>query len=84
MPVIEIPEVLRRYSGGAGELRVQGSTAREALGALPAALRERILDARGRLRPYLLLYVAKERVADLELALEPDSRLEILAAAGGG
>jgi len=84
MPAIAIPDVLRRYSGGEARLVVRGSTAREALEALPAALRERVLDEQGRLQPYLVLVLDGARVESLDRALAPGDRLEILAAAGGG
>lgn len=83
---LRIPEVLRRYSGGAGEVAVHGATAAEALEQLFSVwpgLRLRVLDADGEVHPYLRLFRNDAEVA-LDAPLAADDLLEIVAAAGGG
>ncbi len=80
---VRVPEALRRYSEGKGMVPAEGGTAREALLSLPPGLVARVLDERGRLRPYLLLHV-DGAPATLDTALAPGAMLEIVAAAEGG
>jgi hypothetical protein len=80
---VRVPEALRRYSQGKGMVPAEGGTVRAALLSLPQDLRSRILDERGRARPYLLLYVAGEP-ATLDTPLASGATLEIVAAAEGG
>jgi hypothetical protein len=61
----------------------EGGTVRAALLSLDPALRGRILDEKGRVRPYLLLYV-DSAPATLDTPLGPGATLEIVAAAEGG
>ena len=78
--------MLRRYSGGRGQFDLPGATVGEALDGLFAAfpdLAERVLDARGRLHPYLLLFL-NEQACDLGAPVGPGDTLEIVGAAGGG
>ena len=85
---LRIPRVLRRYSGGAGEVLVRGATVAEALEDLFRLwpdLRLRVLDPRGEVHPYLRLF---RNDAQLEGALDAPlvdgDLLEIVAAAAGG
>jgi len=83
---VQVPEALRRYSGGVAEVAVEGSTVAEALGALfdgHPGLRPRVLDGRGGVFPYLRLFVNRAP-ATLETALRAGDAVEILAAADGG
>lgn len=80
---IRIPEALRRYSEGKGMVSAEGETAAAAIGSLDPALRSRILDESGRLRPYLLLFVAG-KPATLATPLPAGAALEIVAGAEGG
>jgi len=80
---IRIPEALRRYSEGKGMVPAEGETAGAALQSLDPGLRTRILDENGRLRPYLLLFVAGEP-ATLATPLPAGAALEIVAGAEGG
>lgn len=80
---VRVPEALRRYSGGKGMVPAEGGTAREALLSIDPALRGRILDEKGRVRPYLLLYVAGDP-ATLDTTLAAGATLEVVAAAEGG
>jgi hypothetical protein len=57
--ILRIPTVLRRFTGGAGEVEARGATVGEALEDLfrrHADLRSRVLDGAGEVRPYLLLF----------------------------
>jgi len=86
MPRVRVPLVLCRYSGGARDVDVGGTTVRaalEALFALHPALRSRVLDDAARLRPYLRLYRGSAP-AGLDDALGAGDTLEIVGAAEGG
>jgi len=61
----------------------EGETVRAALFSLDPDLRARVLDERGRLRPYLLLYV-DGAPAPLDAPLVREATIEIVAAAEGG
>ena len=67
---IRIPAVLERYCPER-EVTVEATTVTEALAALPEALRERVLDEAGRVRPHLIVVVDGDLV-------------EIVAAVEGG
>lgn len=57
--VLRIPAVLRRFTGGAGEVEARGPTVGEALEDLfraHPALRTRVVGDDGEVRPYLLLF----------------------------
>ena len=81
-----MPPALRRYSEDQAELVLDTATVADALAALFErfpALETRVLNARGELHPYLLLFV-DEREATLATEVAPDAVLEIVAAAEGG
>ena len=86
----EIPAVLRRYSAGRASVRVGAATAAEALETLLdelPALRPRVLDASGRVFPYLLLFrngAALDRDTLGQVALADGDVLELIGAAEGG
>jgi molybdopterin converting factor small subunit len=84
--VVLIPEVLRRYSGGMGEVPAEGETVAEALEdvfARHSGLRARVLDERGAVYPYLRLYRGGEDV-ELGSELAEGDEIEIIAAVAGG
>ncbi len=85
---LRIPEVLRRYSGGAEEVVVRGATLADALDDLfrhHPDLRIRVLDARGEVHPYLRLFRNDTEIPPvLETPLAKGDVLEIVAAAAGG
>ena len=85
--VVHIPDVLRRYSGGMGEVRAEGETVAEALDDVflrHADLRSRVLDERGEVFPYLRLFRGGEAI-ELSTALDgDDDEFEIIAAVAGG
>ena len=79
--------MLRRYSGGRAEFELAGAmSVGDALDGLFETfpdLRERVLDARGRLHPYLLLYL-NEQTADFAATVGAGDIVEIVGAAAGG
>ncbi len=88
--IVEVPEVLARYSEGRGEVRVRAdhvAAALEALFGVHPELRPRVLDARGRVHPYLVLFRDGEELPRAGLAafaLRDGSRVELVGAAEGG
>lgn len=90
MPTLKIPPVLRRYAADRAEVRVAGTTVGAALEALfeqHPDLRPRVLDARRRLFPYLLLFRNDERLEredPLAAWLGAGDVLEIVGAVEGG
>ncbi|MHC4548284.1 MAG: MoaD/ThiS family protein [Planctomycetota bacterium] len=86
---LRIPPALRRYAGGAEEVSIRGATLADALEDLfrhHPDLRPRVLNERGEVQPYLVLFVneaelergkLKERLADGDV-------VEIVGAAAGG
>jgi hypothetical protein len=87
---LRVPEVLRRYSGGVAEVAVAGATVRaalEGLFALHPDLRERVLDPRDEVFPYLLLFRNGSELPRGDLLgrpLQDGDLLEIIGAAEGG
>lgn len=85
---MRIPEVLRRYSGGAEEVVVRGATVADALDDLfrhHPDLRVRVLDARGELHPHLRLFCNDTDLErDLDVPLAQGDCVAIVAAAAGG
>jgi hypothetical protein len=85
-----VPEVLRRYSGGAAEVEVAAATVRtalEGLFALHPDLRRRVLDPRGAVFPYVLLFCNGSelpRAGMLDCSVKDGDLLEIVGAAEGG
>jgi hypothetical protein len=90
MPVIRLPDALRRYAGGVASIEVPGGTMAEALAAAFVAypdLRLRLVDESGRVYPYLAVF---HNEAELprdgmgETTLAPGDCLTFLEAIGGG
>ena len=66
---VRIPTPLRSYTGGADQVRVEGGTVGDALQALVSAhdgLGARILDAEGRPRNFVNVYLGGRNVRTLE------------------
>lgn len=91
MPVkVQIPAALRTLTGAAAEVEVEAAT----VGALVLALearhpgfRERLLDASGRLRSYVRIFVNDEDVRALQAegtALREGDVVSIVPAIAGG
>ena len=90
MPVLRLPEGLRRYAGEQDSLPVAGRTLGEVLAAAVAAypgLQIRLLGEDGRLRRYLLVFRNEAhlpRAGLEETPLAGDDVVTILEAVGGG
>lgn len=86
MALIRLRPPLRERAGGEREVRVDGATVVEALGALERrhpALSGWVLDDRGRIREHVAVFLGGERVGGEE-RIEGDDRLEIVGAVSGG
>ncbi len=91
MPVtVRVPTQLRSLTGGAGEVAVEASTAREALRALDAlhpGLAERLFEENGSLRRFVNVFVADEDIrfgAGLETPVAEGETVSIVPAVAGG
>lgn len=90
MPVIRLPDPLRRYAGGAASFTVAGGTVEEALAEafrLHPDLRVRLVDEAGRIRRHLVGFRNEQelsREGAEEATLAPDDVLVFLEAIGGG
>lgn len=90
MPTFQIPDVLSRYSDGLHEVSVEGATVADVLQSLFErfpGLAPRVLDANGRLWPYLLLFVDGAEVVRGTLAetgVPEDGVVELVGMAEGG
>jgi sulfur-carrier protein len=90
VPVVRIPTPLRRHTGGAAEVAVEGATLAEivaGLDALHPGLRERLLDDDGRLRRFVNVFVRDEDVRfldGLETEVGADDVVSIIPAVAGG
>lgn len=91
MPVkLRIPTPLRRLSGGASELSVDGNTISEALAALERdhpGFHERLYDERGEIRRFVNIYVQGEDIRFLkgvDTALTEGVEVSIVPAVAGG
>ena len=86
MITVRIPEALRRYARGKGEVQAEGETAgaavRDAVRRRPG-LAHRVLDERAELHPYLRLYRAGEPI-DFATPVHDGDTVEIVAAVAGG
>lgn len=89
MPVLRIPPVLRPEAGGQRTVDVEGSTVREALGALIAAhpsLETRVFEA-GAIPSFLNVFVDGDDIrllGGLDAPVTPTSTILLLPAVAGG
>jgi len=87
---IRLPEMLRRYAGGADAVDAEGRDVRTALESVFARhpdLRARVVDAAGRLYPYFVLTRNDRelpRDSALDASLSRGDVLELIGAAEGG
>lgn len=87
---VRIPTPLRSYTQGADEVRAEGATVAEAIGALGAAhdgLLARVLTAEGEPRQFVNIYLGSRNVRTLQGMATPVSEGEVIsivpAVAGG-
>jgi len=89
MPRVIIPPPFQGPTRGQGELKVEGRTVRECLGAVEAehsGFLAQVLREDGTLQRFAKLFVNQEQVGEesLDTALGIDDEVEILAAIAGG
>lgn len=88
--IIRIPTPLRAFTEGAGEISVEAGTVGGALAVLGRThdgILERVLDARGRVRRVVEIYVDDEKLLSPERLYSPldgDSVITIVPAGGEG
>lgn len=83
---VAIPSHLESYTGGAREVRAQGSTLSEVISDLDRqypGLRFRIIDEQDRLRPHIKLFIGQDMAASLD-ELVKGELVTITAALSGG
>lgn len=87
---VRIPTPLRAFTGGAGQVEVEGSTVGQALDALGrqhGGILERVLDPQGRVRGFVNIYVGEANVKSLgglDAALPDSAVISIVPAVAGG
>jgi sulfur-carrier protein len=87
---VRIPTQLRTFTGGAGEVEVEGATVGDALKALDAAypgFADRLFDESGSLRRFVNVFLADEDVRFLDGLATPVAEgqtLSIVPAVAGG
>ena len=86
MAVVRLRPPLSDLAGGQRELRFDGLTVAEVLGALERAhpaIAGWILDEHGRIRRHVNVFVNQEP-GERETAVGPDDRVQVLPAISGG
>ena len=87
---VRIPTQLRQLTGGAGEIKVEGSTVGEVLKALDSAypgFGERLFDDAGELRRFVNVFLADEDVRFLDglsTAVVDGQTVSVIPAVAGG
>ena len=84
--IVRIPAVLRRFTGGAGDVPARGSTVGEALEDLfrrHPALRSRLVGDDGDVRPYLLLFRNGAELPPRGARTTPLDEADVLEIVGG-
>jgi len=87
MPELHLPPILPPlFPGLPRELEVEAATVDEAIDRLNdrwPGMRDRLVEPGPKLRPHINVYVDRER-GGLDTALEPASRVDVIAAISGG
>jgi molybdopterin synthase sulfur carrier subunit len=87
---VRIPTPLRKLTGGADEVHIEGATVGEVIENLEAAhpgLKERLCDDNGEIRRFVNVYVNDEDVRFMggrDTALKDGDELSIVPAIAGG
>ncbi len=90
MPSLRIPTPLRSYTGGQGEVSVEGKNVSEAMQSLVLrypALRPHLYNGGGDLRPFVNLFLGDENVKDLQgldTPLKEEDRVLLIPSIAGG
>ena len=87
---VRIPTPLRAFTGGAGQVEVEGTTVGQALDALGrrhAGILERVLDGTGGIRGFVNIYIGDTNVkalGGLDAPLHDAAVISIVPAVAGG
>jgi len=87
---VRIPTILRTYTGGAAEVKAEGTTLAEVIADLEknhAGIAARVLDDQGKLRRFVNVYVNDDDVrfeGGLEAATPDGAGISIIPAVAGG
>ena len=90
MATLRIPTPLRSYTGGQGEVPVQGETVGEAMQDLLVqhpSLEPHLFSSTGDLRPFVNLFIGENNIRDLqglETPLKSDDRVLLIPSIAGG
>jgi sulfur-carrier protein len=82
-----IPTPLFSYTGRRSEVEADGSTLNELLRDLDRrypGIRFRIIDEQDCVRSHIRIFVNREQVSSLDLAIRPDDEVQVLQALSGG
>ena len=82
MAIVLLPGLLATEAGGQQRFELDAATVGDALRSLPIS--DLVLDERGEVRSLVHVYVDGERARDLGAAVQPTSRIRIVAAIAGG
>ena len=87
---VRVPAPLRSLTEGKAQILAEGETIEELLQYLEdhyGGMRERLLDERGRIRPFVSLYINQEDIrfrGGLRATLRDGDQLSIVPAVAGG
>jgi molybdopterin converting factor small subunit len=84
---VTIPQPLLSYTGQIREVEAMGSTVDELLIDLDRrypGIRFRMVNEQDRVRPHIRIFVNREQVRRLDVALRPSDQVQILQALSGG
>ncbi len=84
---VYIPTPLRSYTNRAGQVEAQGATLDQVMRDLDRqfpGMRFRIIDEQDRIREHIHIFVNQDRAPNLGVKLDPNDRIQIVAALSGG
>ena len=89
MPTILVPTAYRGPTRGQAEVEVEGATVRACIEAVEEQFPgfvEQVIDAGGNVHRFVKLFINEQDIenSDVDRAVEPGDRIEILAAIAGG
>lgn len=90
MVTVRVPTALRKLTQNAEEVRVEGKTVGEVIGALERAhpgMKERLCDEKGQLRRFVNIFVRDEDVRfqkNLDTEVRDGDEISIVPAIAGG
>jgi len=90
MAKVRIPTPLRKFTGGAEEIAVEGKTVAQVVTDMEArypGIKERLCEADGRVRRFVNIYVNGDDIrflANLETAVANNDEVSIVPAIAGG